>query len=184
MKKFIFLAAALLSLGARYPQKIDKAYIDALYAKYPVLKSNFSDSCYEWQNPYFTSIADVSKHECVVVHAAYTKEKEQRAESLISSGEASNSVFMGRSNLKNTNTSIQKPEHVEDYIFCTECEKRLGVIEGICSQPLNELIDVLAKSNVKIQRTDRHNKFVVLPKPHKNILIIYFYSIIWRQCIQ
>jgi hypothetical protein len=98
--------------------------------------------------------------------------------------EASTSVFMGRANLLNTDTRVKKPEHMEDYIFCSECERRLGIIEGVCSQPLNSLVDELAKSNLKINRTDKGNKYIFLSNPHKNILTIYFYSIVWRQCIQ
>jgi len=101
----------------------------------------------------------------------------------ISAATATTSSFMGRSNLKNTNTTIKKSEHVEDYIFCTECEKKLGDIEGICSNGLNTLVDTLIANKAPIKRTSRFNKYSIPPKLERNHLIVYFYSIIWRQCI-
>ncbi|MDP2338928.1 MAG: hypothetical protein Q8N05_21240 [Bacteroidota bacterium] len=102
----------------------------------------------------------------------------------INAAEATMSKFMGRSNLNNTDPNIRKHEHMEDYIFCSECERRLGVIEGICSPPLNELVDDLVAGNVKTKRTAKFNKYILLGKVHPNLLIVYFYSILWRQCLQ
>lgn len=92
--------------------------------------------------------------------------------------------FMGRSNLKNTNPEIKKGDHVDDYIFCSECEKRLGIIEGLCGSKLNVLIEDLAKGQLKIFKTKQFNKYAPLTSINRNILQLYFYSIIWRQCLR
>lgn len=102
----------------------------------------------------------------------------------INANDATTSTYLGRSNLKNTDPTIRKAEHVEDYIFCSACETRLGIIEGLCGQPLNKLVDDLAKGGVTVHKTADQNKYTILAKLHKNTLIVYFYSIIWRQCLQ
>jgi len=102
----------------------------------------------------------------------------------INSFRASTSVFRGRSNLNNTDTTIRKGDHVEDYIFCTTCEKQLAVIESDCNEKLIQFTDTLVKGTLQIDKTRNGSKYVTLKVPTRNILIIYFYSVIWRQCLQ
>jgi hypothetical protein len=90
---------------------------------------------------------------------------------------------MGRANLKNEDPEIKKGDHVADYILCSSCEKKLGVIEGLCNQKLNLLVDDLAKGSLKVQWTKKHNKFAPLPGVDKNVLVLYLYSVVWRQCL-
>lgn len=102
----------------------------------------------------------------------------------ICSHEAETSTYYGRSNLSNKDPEIRKPPHVDDYIFCTECEKRLGIIESECNNPLIVLTDALAAGKLTISKTKNGNKYYSFSSPNRNIIIIYFYSIIWRQCLQ
>jgi len=102
----------------------------------------------------------------------------------IDSAKTEVSTFFGRSNLENKDVTIKKPEHVDDYIFCSDCEKKLSIIEGLCNEKLNNVIDELKKGRLKIHKTSKGNKSIRVDKPSRNILILYFYSIIWRQCIQ
>ncbi len=102
----------------------------------------------------------------------------------LTASEASTSKFMGRSNLNNTSTTIQKPEHVEDHIFCSDCEERLGILEGICHPVLDKMIDDLEAEKVSTKKTAKFNRYAVLPKVHSNIMLVYFYSVIWRQALQ
>lgn len=101
----------------------------------------------------------------------------------IDAAEHSISRFMGRANLKNEDPEIKKGDHVADYILCSACEKNLGVIEGLCNQKLNLLVDDLAKGSLQVQWTREHNKFVTLPGVDKNVLALYLYSVVWRQCL-
>lgn len=101
----------------------------------------------------------------------------------IDAAEHSISRFMGRANLKNEDPEIKKGGHVADYILCSSCEKKLGDIEGLCNQKLNLLVDDLAKGSLKVQRTKKHNKFIPLPGVDKNVLALYLYSVVWRQCL-
>ena len=102
----------------------------------------------------------------------------------INSFRASASVFRGRSNLSNTDTTIRQGDHVDDYIFCSVCEKQLAIIENECNERLVQLTDDLIKGNLPICKTKTGHKYIALKKPRKNIVSLFFYSIIWRQCIQ
>jgi DNA/RNA endonuclease G (NUC1) len=42
--------------------KVDAAYVKALYAKYPAVKSDFCATCELWVNPFFKSIGDTEAH--------------------------------------------------------------------------------------------------------------------------
>ena len=102
----------------------------------------------------------------------------------VTADEANTSKFMGRSNLKNTNSSIQKPEHIEDHIFCRYCEERLGVLESICHPALDKLLDDLIDKKTQFKKTPHFNCYIDIPKVHPKIMLIYFYSVIWRQALQ
>lgn len=102
----------------------------------------------------------------------------------INSFQASASVFKGRSNLSNTDTSIRQADHIDDYIFCSVCEKQLATIESECNERLVQFTDDLIKGNLAIRKTKNGHKYIFLKKPGKNILSLFFYSVIWRQCIQ
>lgn len=87
----------------------------------------------------------------------------------------------GRSNLSNTNTEIVLSDNVANYIFCSECEKRLGLIESECIKPLNDFANII--SALSVLKSKKHNSFFTFQKPNKNVVSLLFYSIIWRQIL-
>lgn len=102
----------------------------------------------------------------------------------LTASDASTSKFMGRSNLKNASMAIQKPEHVEDHIFCSDCEERLGIFESICHPVLDKMVDNFAAGKVPLKKTAKFNSYAVIPKIHPNLMLVYFYSVVWRQALQ
>src|SRR5579863_9251125 len=73
MKKLIPLFLLLASCGsAAIAQTYNAAYVKALFAKYPTVKSNQCPACRLWKNPYYTSIADTVKAYPVCEHAVVT----------------------------------------------------------------------------------------------------------------
>src|SRR5207244_4228555 len=62
-------------------QKIDGAYVKALYQKYPTQKTDFCAPCKLWVNPYYKSIADTVRHAPVMTYYVYTKAHRLQQES-------------------------------------------------------------------------------------------------------
>jgi hypothetical protein len=58
-------------------------------------------------------------------------------------------IYYGRSNLQNTDPEIRIDPHAKDYIFCQECEDKLGLLEG-------EMIDYL---NTKLRHPNQVQNF-------------------------
>lgn len=93
------------------------------------------------------------------------------------------SEYFGRDNLKNTDPTIRQSDNVADYIFCTDCEKKLGLIESECIDKLHSFSENLLKGTLQIEKTQAGNTFFRFKKPLKNIVTLFFYSIIWRQIL-
>ena len=93
------------------------------------------------------------------------------------------SEYFGRDNLKNTDPTIRQSDNVADYIFCTDCEKKLGIIEGECIDKLHSFSENLLKGALQIKKTQAGNTFFRFKKTHKNIVTLFFYSVIWRQIL-
>ena len=93
------------------------------------------------------------------------------------------SEYFGRENLKNTDPTIRQSDNVADYIFCSDCEKKLGIIESECIDKLHTFSDNLLNGTLKIEKTAAGNTFFPFTKPHKNVVTLFFYSIIWRQIL-
>ncbi len=49
-------------------------------------------------------------------------------------------TFFGSANIKNTDTSYRKNEHVMDHLFCKSCESWMGIIEAETSEFLNKKV--------------------------------------------
>lgn len=74
MKKTILILAVMIScIGVEAQTIYNAAYVKALYAKYPSVKSNFCSACKLWVNPYYKSIADTQKHMPLVTFEILTK---------------------------------------------------------------------------------------------------------------
>lgn len=71
----LWLAMCLTVIcGNTFGQTINAAYVKALYAKYPTVKSDFCPACKLWVNPYYKSIADTQLHMPLVEYQLLTKE--------------------------------------------------------------------------------------------------------------
>lgn len=99
----------------------------------------------------------------------------------IDAEEAEIDEYYGRSNLNNPSTEIKENHHAKDFIFCPECEKKLGELE---SKVLPFLMDKMRdKANV----TDFESKTSRLGLPYREIknldgtdFQVLILSIIWR----
>ncbi len=101
----------------------------------------------------------------------------------ISPGKGEIDQFYGRSNLNNTDTEIHQSDNVADYIFCTECETNLGKIESECIDKLHDFSKKLVEEKLQLKVTTKGNACFDFTKPNKNVLTLFFYTIIWRQIL-
>lgn len=77
MRRIIVLSVALCCICfALDAQEINAAYVRALEAKYPPVKSAFCQDCYLWVNPYFKAIVDVNLRESLVTYAEFDRVKD------------------------------------------------------------------------------------------------------------
>ncbi len=72
--------------------------------------------------------------------------------------------------------------HVSKKIFCKKCEEDLSKIESFQNELVVE-VEKFRKGKYKTRLNERHIKYIEVRIPH-NILVLLFYSIIWRQCLQ
>ena len=86
--------------------------------------------------------------------------------------------FFGRGSLKNTDPTIRQSDNVADYIFCTDCENQLSIIESECIDRLQAFSENLNKGNLVIETTRKGNSFFRFQKPNKNLVSLFFYSVI------
>lgn len=77
---WLLMLVSIASFNRCYGQQINAAYVKALYAKYPVAKSDFCTACKLWVNPYYTSIADTIKNYPVLETAIVTAQNVQDQE--------------------------------------------------------------------------------------------------------
>lgn len=79
MKPLIIFLLLPFFAGA---QTYNAAYVKALYAKYPTVKSNLCPACKLWVNSYYTSIADTVKNYPVCEHTIVTADNVKAQEAL------------------------------------------------------------------------------------------------------
>ncbi len=91
--------------------------------------------------------------------------------------------YFGRDNLKNTDPTIRQSDNVADHIFCTACEENLGKIESECIPYLHTIFDKVSQAATPLHTSRSGNSFIKFSNPNKNVLILFFYSIIWRQIL-
>jgi len=93
--------------------------------------------------------------------------------------------YFGRSNSKNNDPEIKKDPHIDDFIFCPECEKKLSVLEDLVVPILTtKLKSNSQKSNFPQSKTAQNTSFISCLKNKPSIIALLVYSIIWRQHIQ
>lgn len=93
-------------------------------------------------------------------------------------------AFFGRDNLKNTDTTIYPNEFVADYVFCTRCENRLGVVE-------NEILPFLSQKyidpnqSVNFPVTNKGDyKIIKGIRINQKHIAIFLYGVALRMSIQ
>ena len=87
--------------------------------------------------------------------------------------------------LSNTNPTPPPNPHVRDYIFCSQCEKQLSTTESVVLSFLNQdLKDVNKRRRFTDTEITPHATLLELPKPHRNVFNLFFYSVVWRICLQ
>jgi hypothetical protein len=128
MKKIFILILLIITFGNVYSQKIDAAYVKALYAKYPVMKSNLCQDCNLWVNPFYKSIADLKRHMPICEYAVVTKEHRQAQEALYANNPKARSGVSAewflvdkdedvRTVYKYANQQIAKPKSVYEVVY-------------------------------------------------------------------
>jgi hypothetical protein len=68
---WLVLILSIISVNV-FGQTVNAAYVNTLYKKYPIVKSNLCADCYLWVNPYYKSIADTKKNYPVIEHVIIT----------------------------------------------------------------------------------------------------------------
>jgi hypothetical protein len=80
-------------------------------------------------------------------------------------------------------TEIKNAPNSRKDIFCKFCEAKFGNYESVVQKKLKESINSLGRGGYKINKTKEGIKYVDLDI-HQNILLTYFQSIVWRQCVE
>ncbi len=58
------------------------------------------------------------------------------------------------------------------------------MIESACNEKLLQFTDALVGGALRIVKTKSGNKYVSLTTLNRNVLTVFFYTVIWRQCLQ
>jgi hypothetical protein len=120
---------------------------------------------------------------CLLVSMIGKRDKEYSIS--IKASEAKIDEYYGRANLENQSTEIKKHHQAEDFYFCPECEKRLGLLEGkVCPMVTNQLRDPKYSSNFKIFTTQDGVSITELFKISPDDFSVFFLSVLWRQTLQ
>jgi hypothetical protein len=90
--------------------------------------------------------------------------------------------YFGRSHRQEENTEVKEATNSRKGIFCKKCETGLGTYESAVQDKLNELINGIG-NGISINRTRFGAKYADI-NIHPNILITFFLSVIWRQCVE
>ncbi len=90
--------------------------------------------------------------------------------------------YFGRNHPQQGSTEIKKEPNSRKGIFCKQCEENLGGYESAVQDKLNELINSIGK-DANVKRTDTGTKYVDVDI-HPNVLITFFLSVVWRQCLE
>jgi hypothetical protein len=90
--------------------------------------------------------------------------------------------YYGREYPQEETTEIKDEPNVRRGIFCKVCETDFGTYESAVQNKLNEFINSIGHT-AEIKRTGFYIKYSNLDF-HPNVLITFFLSIVWRQCIE
>lgn len=90
--------------------------------------------------------------------------------------------YFGRQHLQQESTEIKDEPNARRGIFCKKCEEDFGTYESEVQNNLNDFINSIGQT-VEIKRSGCFIKYANLDF-HPNVLITFFLSIVWRQCIE
>ncbi len=93
-------------------------------------------------------------------------------------------VYYGRDNLKNTDPTIKQNHYSLDYIFCSDCEEKFGVIESAVIPIIQDEIrlknkepnyqEIFSKEGITLKKCLRLDN---------KVFRLFIYSIIWRMTL-
>jgi hypothetical protein len=90
-------------------------------------------------------------------------------------------VYYGRGNLKNTDPTIKQNHYSLDYIFCSDCEEKLGKLESKVIPIIQDDIRLEnKKANYKELIAKNGQTYKECLKLDNHIYRLFFYSVIWR----
>lgn len=90
--------------------------------------------------------------------------------------------YYGRGYPQNQTTEIKTEPNARKGIFCKKCETDFGTYEYAVQNKLNEFLNNLGYS-IEIKKTVKKVRYAHLDF-HPNVLITFFLSIVWRQCVE
>jgi hypothetical protein len=115
----------------------------------------------------------------LIKHSVGKRDHEQSY--LISATNSKIDEFFGRANTKNTSTIIKQNHFARDFYFCSECEKRLGVLEGEIIPYLSDKIkDEKFSNNFSRKTSFAGLPYVELQKVDSIKFQVCIYSIVYR----
>lgn len=80
-------------------------------------------------------------------------------------------------------TEVKDAPNSRKGIFCQKCEDNLKIFEDAVQFKLIALINEIGKGGNK-SKTKLDVKYIDIKTIHPNILVIYFLSVVWRQCLE
>lgn len=90
--------------------------------------------------------------------------------------------YYGREYPQEETTEIKDEPNARRGIFCKICEADFGTYESAVQNRLNDFINSIGHT-VEVRRTGFFTKYANLDF-HPNVLITFFLSVVWRQCIE
>lgn len=90
--------------------------------------------------------------------------------------------YFGRQHPQQETTEIKEEPNARRGIFCKKCEADFGTYESAVQNELNDFINSIGHT-AEIKRSGFFIKYANLDF-HPNVLITFFLSIVWRQCIE
>lgn len=109
----------------------------------------------------------------------------EEAYTISPSEEQSLDSFKGRNNLNNNNTEKKQNPHSANYILCPSCENELSIWENEMNPIFSkEIFKNTLNQNFQIKKTLNNVDYLECSKVNSDVFVLYFYSIVWRLCIQ
>lgn len=90
--------------------------------------------------------------------------------------------YYGRQYPQEETTEIKDEPNARRGIFCKICETDFGTYESAVQNKLNQFLNSIGQT-LEVKRTGSFVKYAHLDF-HPNVLITFFLSIVWRQCIE